>query len=64
MHEGEHRGDQHECEDAERSEEVTFEEGALRAREAEEQTEAEAPSGRLSRWVAYNIVTRMYALRP
>jgi len=29
VHEGEHRSDQHECEDAERSEEVTFEEEAL-----------------------------------
>lgn len=33
MHEGEHRSDQDECEDDEWSEEVTFEEGALQARE-------------------------------
>lgn len=36
VHEGELRSDQHECEDAERSEEVTSEEGALQAREVEE----------------------------
>jgi hypothetical protein len=29
VHEGEHRSNQDECEDAERIEEVTFEEGAL-----------------------------------
>lgn len=29
VHEGEHRSDQHECEDAERSQEVKSEEGTL-----------------------------------
>ena len=36
VHEGEHRSDHDEREDAERSEEVTSEEGALQAREVEE----------------------------
>ena len=46
MHEGEHRSDQNECEDTERSEEVTFDERALKAREAKEGTKARVLRGR------------------
>lgn len=63
VHGGEHRSDHDECEDAERSEEVTFEERALQARDASKRRQ-QAGEGRgqgqrssLNSWMAYTQAT-------